>query len=85
MANGEATSPAALMRSPDYGARVIDILPLIGDADSSESVVALFRAAVAGLGADAGVFMSYLRDDATRASYRSQRWLRSFEHEPGVR
>jgi hypothetical protein len=53
------------MRSPDYGARVIDILPLIGDADSSESVVALFRAAVAGLGADAGVFMSYLRDDAT--------------------
>jgi hypothetical protein len=73
------------MRSPDYGARVIDILPLIGDADSSESVVALFRAAVAGLGADAGVFMSYLRDDATRASYRSQRWLRSFEHEPGVR
>ena len=71
VANGEATSLAALTRSPDYGARVIDILPVIGDADSTESVVALFRAAVAGLGADAGVFMSYLRDDATRASYRS--------------
>ena len=65
VANGEATSLAALTRSPDYGARVIDILPVIGDADSTESVVALFRAAVTGLGADAGVFMSYLRDDAT--------------------
>ena len=27
VANGEATSLAALSRSPDYGARVIDILP----------------------------------------------------------
>mgnify|MGYP000956321299 CR=1 FL=1 len=51
VANGEATSLAALTRSPDYGARVIDILPVIGDADSTESVVALFRAAVTGLGA----------------------------------
>jgi hypothetical protein len=95
-ANGEATSLAALTRSPDYGARVIDILPVVGDADSTESVVALFRAAVTGLGADAGVFMSYLRDDATRASYRSllacdpvwgseyarQGW---FEHDPWLR
>lgn len=70
-ANGETHSLAALTRSPDYGARVIDILPAIGDAGTTEIAVDLFRQAVNHLGADAGVFMSYLRDDATRASYRS--------------
>jgi hypothetical protein len=95
-ANGETHSLAALTRSPDYGARVIDILPAIGDADSTESAVDLFRTAVGNLGADAGVFMSYLRDDATRASYRSllacdpvwaSEYARRgwFEHDPWLR
>ena len=70
-ANGEAPSLAALTRSPEYSARVIDLLPAIGDAETTEIVVDLFRKAVIHLGADAGVFMSYLRDDATRATYRS--------------
>ena len=70
-ANCETRSLAALTRSPDYDARVIDNLSVIGDADSTETVMSLFAQAVANLGADAGVFMSYLRDDATRASYRS--------------
>lgn len=70
-ANGEPQSLAELTRSPDYGMRVIDLLPVIGEADSTESAMHLFRTAVMLLGADAGVFMSYLRDDATRESYRS--------------
>lgn len=70
-ANGETPSLAALTRSPDYGARVVAILPALGDADSTETVMSLFAQSVASLGADAGVFMSYLRDDATRTSYRS--------------
>jgi len=70
-ANGESHTLAALTRSPEYGARLIEILPAIGDAPTTEVAVDLFRQATAQLGADAGVFMSYLRDDATRASYRS--------------
>jgi len=70
-ANGKTNSLAALTRSPDYGVRVIEELSVIGDADSTETVMSLFAQAVENLGADAGVFMSYLRDDATRASYRS--------------
>jgi len=70
-ANGEPHTLAALTRSPEYGARLIEILPAIGDAPTTEVAVDLFRQATVQLGADAGVFMSYLRDDATRASYRS--------------
>jgi hypothetical protein len=70
-ANGESHTLAALTRSPEYGARLIEILPAIGDAPTTEIAVDLFRQATTQLGADAGVFMSYLRDDATRASYRS--------------
>jgi DNA-binding CsgD family transcriptional regulator len=70
-ANGESRSLAALTRSPEYGARLIEILPAIGDAPTTEVAVDLFGQATTQLGADAGVFLSYLRDDATRASYRS--------------
>ena len=44
-ANGEAPSLAALTRSPEYSARVIDMLPAIGDAETTEIVVDLFRKA----------------------------------------
>lgn len=77
-------------------ARVFHILPLITDARSPGEVISLFREAVMGLGADAGYFLSCLRDDATRTSFRSfwacdpawpaeyasQRW---FEHDPWLR
>jgi DNA-binding CsgD family transcriptional regulator len=76
--------------------RVLQILPLIPDARSAGEVISLFREAVVGLGADAGVFLSCLRDDATRTSFRSlwacdpawpaeyasQHW---FEHDPWLR
>lgn len=70
-ANGELFSLAALMRAPDYAARVLEILPAVGDAPTADIAVELFREVLVLLGADAGVFMSYLRDDSTRASYRS--------------
>jgi DNA-binding NarL/FixJ family response regulator len=67
----ERYSLGALTRAPDYGARTIEILPVIGDTDSTESAMSLFQEAVIGLGADVGVFISYSRDDATRSWHRS--------------
>jgi DNA-binding NarL/FixJ family response regulator len=77
-------------------ARVLQILPLIPDARSAGEVISLFREAVVGLGADAGVFLSCLRDDATRTSFRSlwacdPSWAadyafhRRYEHDPWLR
>lgn len=76
--------------------RVLQLLPLIAEAGSTSEVLILFREAAEGLGADAGVFLSCLRDDATRTSlrslwacdpswaaeYASQPW---FEHDPWLR
>lgn len=86
----------ASTRAQDFGARLFEILACIGDADSTESALGLFREAVASLGADAGVFMSHLRDDATRSSLRSlwacdPLWAAEyashdwFEHDPWLR
>lgn len=76
--------------------RVLQIVPLIADAKSIGEVITLFREAALGLGADAGVFLSCLRDDATRSSLRSLwacdlSWAadyashRRFEHDPWLR
>lgn len=54
---------------PDGVPRLLELLTLIGDAGSTPA--GHFREAVAALGADAGVFLSCIRDDATRTSYRS--------------
>jgi DNA-binding NarL/FixJ family response regulator len=76
--------------------RVLQLLPHFTTARSTGEVITLFREAAAGLGADAGVFLSCLRDDATRTSlrslwtcdpswaadYASNRW---FEHDPWLR
>lgn len=76
--------------------RVLQLLPLIAEAGSTGEVITLFRGAVEGLGADGGVFLSCLRDDATRTSLRSlwacdPSWAadyasqRRFEHDPWLR
>jgi DNA-binding CsgD family transcriptional regulator len=94
--NGEVLSLSVEGRSTGDDARLLEILPLIGDADSTETAVTLFREAVVSLGADAGVFMSCLSDDATRTSLRSL-WAcdpvwaaeyasrRLFSHDPWLR
>lgn len=76
--------------------RVLQLLPLIADVRSSGEVLLLFHEVVVGLGADAGVFLSCLRDDATQTSFRSMwacdpSWAaayaahRWFEHDPWLR
>ena len=93
---GDVSNQSAESHSTAEDARLLKLLPLIGDADSTETAVTLFREAVASLGADAGVFMSCLSDDATRTSLRSL-WacdpvwaaeyasLRLFENDPWLR
>ncbi|MDO9525709.1 MAG: autoinducer binding domain-containing protein [Gemmobacter sp.] len=94
--NGDTPSLSAEPRLTDEDARLLEILPLIGDADTTETAVTLFREAVVSLGADAGVFMSCLSDDATRTSLGSL-WAcdpvwaaeyasrRLFSHDPWLR
>lgn len=70
-ANGELFSLEALARAPDFGSRVLELLPAVGDAATTDVALDLFQRILALLGADAGVFLSFVRDDATRASYRA--------------
>ena len=64
-------SLATIAGAPDYGPRLLKVLPEIGDAVNTESAVYLFRHALRLIGADAGVFTSAIRDNAERTSYRS--------------
>ena len=94
--NADSTGFVSRGRAIVDNVRLLQILPLITDARSSGEVISLFREAVVVLGADAGVFLSCLQDDATRTSLRSlwacdpawaadyafHRW---FEHDPWLR
>lgn len=50
---------------------VLALMQHLGDADNTATALQMFRAVIGHLGAGAGVFMSHLRDDASRSSYRS--------------
>jgi DNA-binding NarL/FixJ family response regulator len=52
-------------------ADLIALMLRLGDADGAASAMELFQAIISGLGAETGIFMSHLRDDATRSSCRS--------------
>ena len=65
-------SLAALTGAPDYGARILNVLTRLGNAPDAAAAVEGFQSVLKLLGADAGVFLSFIRDDATRSSYR---WL----------
>ena len=71
MANGELFGLDALTREPHYGSRILELLPAVGDAANAEGAVDLFRQVLQLMGTDAGVFLSFIRDDAIRSSYRS--------------
>jgi hypothetical protein len=64
-------SLAELTRVSDYGAKVLNVLPSIGDAEDAEAAVRQFRHALRLMGADAGVFLSVIQDGAMRTSHRS--------------
>ncbi|CAM4014628.1 helix-turn-helix transcriptional regulator [Roseateles saccharophilus] len=51
--------------------RVVQYLPRIRQAGSAESAVAVFRHLLGMLGADGGIFLSVITDDAMRTSVRS--------------
>lgn len=71
-AEADLFSLAALTDAPEYGARILSILTRLGDVPDATAVVDHFQEVVQLFGADAGVFLSFIRDDATRSSYR---WL----------
>ncbi len=70
-AGDESPGLAALVEQPDFGARMLNILSRLGDAEDTECAVAQFRLALDLIGADAGLFHSVIRDEATRRSHRS--------------
>ncbi len=65
-------SLASLTRAPDYATRILNALTRLSDAADPGVVVDEFQTILQLIGADAGVFLSFIRDDATRSSYR---WL----------
>lgn len=60
-----------LVNGPGRGDEVLDLLAGFSSADDAESAVGRFHGALELIGADAGVFLSAIRDDAARTSYRS--------------
>lgn len=71
-AEADLFSLSALTGAPDYGVRILEVLTRLGDAPDAAAAVDEFQQALQLFGADAGVFLSFIRDDATRSSYR---WL----------
>lgn len=69
--NGERRRLAEWVGAADYSARAMRVLQRISSADAPDELLAAFREATLTLGADAAVFTSYIRDDATLASYRT--------------
>ncbi|MCV2367011.1 helix-turn-helix transcriptional regulator [Roseateles oligotrophus] len=59
-----------LTQSPDYADKVCEVMALIETATDSAECLALLKQAVSRLGADAAVFISFIRNDAMFASYR---------------
>lgn len=71
LAKAENNSPPQLAQAEVQDAHVLRLLLQIGETGSTGEVIALLHEIVIALGADAGVFLSCLRDDATRSSLRS--------------
>lgn len=57
-------------RAAGYSSLALEVVARIESAASKAEVLGLFRQAAQCLGADAALFMSFIRDDATFASYR---------------
>lgn len=67
----EGPTLAEQVARSDYAARVCEAVACIGSAPDKATVLGLLKQAVIALGADAGVFTSFVRDDTTNSSYRS--------------
>ena len=71
MACDDLFSLSAVTREPAYSTKILEALPALGDAAGSEAAVEQFRHVLRLMSVDAGVFLSVIRDDATRCSHRS--------------
>jgi DNA-binding CsgD family transcriptional regulator len=69
--SADLSRSAALVSEPKRTEAVLDLLAGFGSADDVESAVGRFHDALSFIGADAGVFLSAIKDDAARTSYRS--------------
>ena len=68
---GDGRTLAERVAEADYAAKVCEAVARIEAAPDASAVLGLMKWAVNCLGADAGVFTSFVRDDATNLSYRS--------------
>lgn len=59
-----------LSAGPGYAAGVLAVMAQIGDAADTGTTVRLLKDAASRMGADGAMFTSFVRDDATLASYR---------------
>ncbi len=60
----------ALAGDPGYAARVLAVMSQVRDAADTGAAVRLLKDAASRLGVDGAMFTSFVRDDATLASYR---------------
>ena len=67
----DTIGPASWPRTPASALQVVELLPRVRCADRAESAAELFRQLTHLIGADSGVFLSAIRDDAMRTSIRS--------------
>lgn len=92
----ELVDQAALLTETALPLRVLELLPGIAAAESEQAVVDQFWLALRMLGADSGVFISAIKDDAARTSIRSllacdPRWSIEYsradwhDHDPWLR
>lgn len=70
-ANAEPIGRVTSTDGPDCGAQVLNLLAGFNNATNAELAVGRFHDALKLIGADAGVFLSAISDDAARTSYRS--------------
>jgi DNA-binding NarL/FixJ family response regulator len=61
----------AATTSAAFNGRVIELMQRLGDAQAATQAMELFQEILVHLGVESGIFMSRLRDDASRSSYRS--------------
>lgn len=70
MARAEPADPRDDAAHADGSLRLLDIVQQVETAVDTAAAVCLLKRGAAALGADAAVFTSFVRDDATLASYR---------------
>lgn len=67
----ETSDSSTLPDAPAFAARTLELLPSIRSAGSAEAVFERLRTVLRAMGADSGIFISAIKDDASHMSMRS--------------